>query len=234
MSQELANVESGGLLTVIERIAANPDVDVSKLEKMLDMQERVLTRNAMVAFSKSLAEMQSEIPTIEKGGSIIVSGVERSKYARFEDIMAVVRPILEKHGFAVSFRTDSTDSLMRVTGILMHREGHREETTLTLPFDISGSKNSVQAIGSSTAYGKRYVLCSLLNIATGGEDDDGQAASIGAELAETLVSLSKAETIEGLQATYLAAIDSFKGKHPQQKIKEAARERKQELQKGAA
>ena len=34
----------------------------------------------------------------------------------------------------------------------------------------------MQAIGSSVSYGKRYALCMLLNIATGGEDDDGQKA----------------------------------------------------------
>ncbi|MNO71030.1 ERF superfamily protein [compost metagenome] len=65
---------------------------------------------------------------------------------------------------------------MSVTGILMHRAGHREQTTMLLPLDTSGSKNAVQALGSSVSYGKRYVLCALLNITTRGEDDDGNAA----------------------------------------------------------
>jgi hypothetical protein len=47
---------------------------------------------------------------------------------------------------------------------------------MELPFDNSGSKNTVQAIGSSVSYGKRYVLCMLLNISTGGEDNDGNGA----------------------------------------------------------
>jgi hypothetical protein len=40
--------------------------------------------------------------------------------------------------------------------VLSHELGHSEETTMTLPLDTSGSKNNVQAVGSSTSYGKRY------------------------------------------------------------------------------
>jgi len=48
---------------------------------------------------------------------------------------------------------------------------------MTLPLDNSGSKNAVQAVGSSVSYGKRYVMAALLNITTRGEDDDGNAAA---------------------------------------------------------
>ena len=42
--------------------------------------------------------------------------------------------------------------------------------------DNSGSKNSIQAIGSTTTYLQRYTLFSILGLAAG-EDDDGSAAS---------------------------------------------------------
>jgi hypothetical protein len=41
-----------------------------------------------------------------------------------------------------------------------------------MPIDTSGSKTSVQGIGSTVSYGKRYTLCALLNISTG-DDTDG-------------------------------------------------------------
>ena len=41
-----------------------------------------------------------------------------------------------------------------------------------LPLDTSGSKNGVQAVGSTVSYGKRYAICALLNISTG-DDTDG-------------------------------------------------------------
>ena len=59
----------------------------------------------------------------------------------------------------------------------MHREGHSERTMMELPADTSGSKNAVQAVGSSTSYGKRYVASALLNLTSRlpeDRDDDGQ------------------------------------------------------------
>jgi hypothetical protein len=55
----------------------------------------------------------------------------------------------------------------------MHRGGHSEEATKFYPADTSGSKNAIQAIGSSISYGKRYTASALLNLTSRKEDDDG-------------------------------------------------------------
>ena len=163
---------------IIERAAANPDVDVTKLEKLLDMQERVLSRRAEVAFNGAFAEMQAELPVIIENGAIKIGGEVRSRYALFEDINETVKPILKKYGFALTFKTATEKGAATVTGILMHKDGHREATDITLDADTSGSKNSVQSIGSSVSYAKRYCLCALLNITSRGEDDDGQRGNV--------------------------------------------------------
>ena len=164
------------LVSVIERAAYSKDVDVEKMERLLAMQERILARDAVMQFNTAMAEMQSELPEVSERGQIKVNGQVRSTYATFEDINDAVKPILQRHGFAMTFRTEVKDNQITVTGVLMHRAGHREETSLPLPSDTSGSKNTVQAIGSSVSYGKRYVMSALLNITTRGEDDDGRAA----------------------------------------------------------
>lgn len=177
-----------GMIALIREIAMNPDVDVDKMKAVLDMQERILDRTAKAEFDAALADMQPELPTIDQRGRIEIrektSSGERdgeiqqsTKFAKFEDINEAIRPIIGKHGFAVSFRTGLTeDGKVKVDGILSHRAGHREQTTFVLPHDSTGSKNAVQAIGSSTSYGKRYALCALLNISSRGEDDDGLAS----------------------------------------------------------
>lgn len=220
--------ETSQVLAMVERVAMDPAADIDKLERLLDMQERVLNRNAMVAFNAAMSEMQSDIPTIEKGGAIVVNGQERSKYARFEDIMRVIKPVMQQHGFSVSFRTKTGDGQVVVTGILMHREGHREETEMALPVDASGSKNTVQAIGSSTAYGKRYVLCALLNIATGDEDDDGQMSDLG-ELAEAVRNIEACADIPQLQASFKAAWSSFPNAADRKRLTAAKDKRKREV-----
>lgn len=164
------------IIAVISRAAADPACDIDKLERLMAMHERMQARDAEAEFNAAMAAMQSDIPSIAERGAIVVNGQKRSDYATFEDINDVIKPIMQQHGFAISFKVENVASGLSVTGILMHRAGHRESTTMLLPLDTSGSKNAVQAVGSSTSYGKRYVMSALLNLTTRGEDDDGHAA----------------------------------------------------------
>ncbi|WP_373754557.1 ERF family protein [Pseudomonas sp.] len=164
------------ILAVISRAATDPTCDIDKLERLMAMHERMQARDAEAEFNAAMAAMQSDIPSIAERGAIVVNGQKRSDYATFEDINDVIKPIMQTHGFAITFKVENTPGGLTVTGILMHRAGHRESTTMLLPLDTSGSKNAVQAVGSSTSYGKRYVMSALLNLTTRGEDDDGHAA----------------------------------------------------------
>lgn len=176
---------SSGLLAVIERAARDPAVDIDKMERLLALQERVQERNAVAAFNDALAEMQPRLPIITERGRIIIRDksdsakiTQETPYALWEDINEAIRPLLHEHGFALTFKTGTAaDGKLVVTGILKHRFGHQEEAAIPLPHDSSGSKNAVQAIGSSLSYGKRYAAIQLLNITTKGEDDDGATAT---------------------------------------------------------
>lgn len=177
--------ESAAIIQVIERAAMNPDVDIDKMERLLQMQERIMERNAKAAYAADLARMQPDLPIItERGGIRDRNGNVQSTYALWEDINEAIKPVLAKHGFALSFRTGQGEGRITVTGVLSHREGHSEETTMHLPIDTSGSKNSVQAVGSSISYGKRYTAGALLNITSRGEDDDGKAAGGAATISD--------------------------------------------------
>lgn len=175
--------ESGNMLSLIERVIMAPDIPVERLERLLEMQERISAKAAKEAFDAALAEMQTELPVISARGEILnKAGGVQSKYAKWEDVNDALRPVLSAHGFALSFRTHVDGDRIIVTGILSHNGGHREETSLPLPADHSGSKNAVQAIGSAVSYGKRYTAFALLNItsrAGGDADDDGAAAGMG-------------------------------------------------------
>lgn len=185
--------ESATILSVIQRAAADPQCDIEKMERLMAMHERMQDRSAQAEFSKAMAEMQCEIPSIAERGK----GHGTIKYATLEDINDVMKPIMQKYGFAISFKVVHASTGVSVTGILMHRAGHREETTMLLPSDTSGSKNAVQAVGSSTSYGKRYVMCALLNITTRGEDDDGYAAVPGSQ---PVITASQAAQLAALLA----------------------------------
>lgn len=165
------------LVQVIERIALHPDADVTKLEKIIELQERILAFNARAAFNTAYAAMQGEIPTIIERGQ-----TNNGKYARLEDIVEKVRPILQKHGFTLSHRTEWPDAKsVRVVGILTHQQGHERTSEFLSAADTSGSKNAIQGLGSAVSYGRRYTTKDLLNIVTRGEDDDGQHTERPAE-----------------------------------------------------
>jgi hypothetical protein len=168
-----AQPDSTTVLSIISKAASDPTVDIEKLERLMQLHERMQARNAQEQFNAAMAEMQCEIPTIAERAK----GHGTIRYATLEDISDVVKPIMKAHGFAISFKVEHAQAGLSVTGILMHRAGHREETTMLLPLDTSGSKNAVQAVGSTTSYGKRYVMCALLNITTRGEDDDAYSAA---------------------------------------------------------
>lgn len=163
--------ESSALLSVIERAASNPEVDIDKMERLMAMHERTLERQAVAVYSEALSDMQDELPAVAERGN----AAGRYTYAKWEDINTAIKPVLKKYGFALSFRTDCTDGIT-VTGVLSHKNGHSEQTTIKLPADGSGNKNAVQAVASSVSYGKRYTAGALLNLTSHGEDDDAYAA----------------------------------------------------------
>jgi len=168
---DLVAQQTASVLSVIEKIASNPDADIDKLQKMMDMQERIMDKNAEAAFNQAMVSALSEIPSFEED-----TQGHNFKYASFESINKEVKPILAKHGLFVNFTTNFQDGGVMVTAIITHKDGHREQSTGLYPFDKSGSKNDIQAVGSAISYGKRYQQNALLNITTHGEDDDGFAS----------------------------------------------------------
>lgn len=164
--------EGTTILSVISRAAADQSVDIDKMERLLQMHERMQDKQAAAEFAADLAEMQDKLPSIGERGN----AAGRYTYALWEDINAAIKPILRTHGFSLTFRTDFADGIT-VTGVLLHKSGHREETSIKLPADSSGNKNAVQAVASSVSYGKRYTAGALLNLTSHGEDDDAFAAS---------------------------------------------------------
>lgn len=164
--------DGASILSVISRAASDPNVDIDKMDRLLQMHERMQAKQAAADYAADLAEMQDALPSIGERGN----AAGRYTFALWEDINAAIKPVLKRYGFALSFRTDCQDGIS-VTGVLTHKSGHREETTIKLPADSSGNKNAVQAVASSVSYGKRYTAGALLNLTSHGEDDDAYSAS---------------------------------------------------------
>lgn len=179
------------MLSTISRLALDPRCDMDKLERLIKLQDRMEAKSALEAFNAAFAEMQCEMPSVEKRTE---NTHTKKMYADLDDINYAVRPVMAKFGFGVSFKIVNQAAGVSITGILMHKAGHREETTMILPLDIGAGRSAVQSVGSTTTYGKRYVMCALLNITSGDDNDnDGYV-----ETTEKLVTKAQAGQIQAL------------------------------------
>jgi hypothetical protein len=194
---QVAQPEGSALISMIERAARDPSVDIDKMERLFQMHERMTATAARVAYDAAFAAMQPELPEIDKRGKIIIKekGTEKviqsTPYALWDDTNKLIKPILAKHGFGLSFRITQTEAKITTRAVLSHCGGHREETEFSASIDNTGSKNNVQGWGSSFSYGKRYTGTAILNITTKGEDDDGKAAGAGLISADQAEELAK-------------------------------------------
>lgn len=162
------------MLAVIERAATNPDVDIAKMQQLLDMQERIMAKQAEIDFNQAMARLQPRLPTITRRHSAKgKEGKAMWDYARYEDIDREVRPFYTAEGFSISYNSAKDGSDVVYYGTLAHQGGHSKTASMILPADATGSKNSIQAIGSTVSYARRYLISMLLNIVLAEEDDDG-------------------------------------------------------------
>lgn len=145
------------LQTVIERGVTQENV--SALEKLVSLYERMQDKDAEKQFAASFVALQSDMPTIV-AKSVIPN---RGKYERFEDLMEVIRPLLTKHGFVATFSMDFKDNRILETCHLTHVGGHSRQNTFAVR---SGGKadSETQADCKAATTAKRNALCNALNI----------------------------------------------------------------------
>jgi hypothetical protein len=226
-SQAALVVETpGALLPAIIQMARDPSVDVVKLQAIMEMQERLESREAKRQFNEAFAAMEPKLPRIKRNG-VVEYPVNKNEpkgpkekafnFARYEDLDEGIRPILRQHGFSLSFSTtprQGDGGGLVVTGTLLHVGGHSEEASIPLPLDTSGGKNNLQAGASTFSYGRRYTTTMLLNIVTEGADDDGKTGGtpyLTMEQIENLIGLlTDTGTDEGkFLATMVSGADSL-------------------------
>ena len=174
---QTAMLPADPMVSMIERICMDPSADMAKLERMLDMKERHEAQQAKAAFAEAFARASARFPTIPLNGK----GHNSKPYATLKDITRLTRPVLAEHGLALTFSIEVGQEVI-VTAELMHEAGHSKTTSIALPRETSGSKNAVQAVGSSQTYGQRYTAQAILGLSLGDDtEDDGQGAAVAPE-----------------------------------------------------
>jgi len=187
----------------IIQLATDPNADPEKLSQLMDLQERVLNREAEQAFYADFAAMQDKLPRVIKS-----KDGHNSKYAPLEDINDTIRPALQAHGFAITFDILTLEAGMVIKTILAHRLGHKQTLSIPLPLENSGNKNDVQAVGSTISYGKRYGVGAILNISTG-DDTDGTKNQDPKETEQKTITEKQVKELEKLIAKSSTTAESL-------------------------
>lgn len=157
---------------VEKMLGMSPTVETA--EKLMKMQEEWERNNAKRAFTTALVALKGDLPTtiIKNKKADLGTGRAQYTYASLANVMKAITPALTKHGFSVSTPATSApdpktgQTIITVTATITHHAGHSEQTVLSGPVDVSGSKQPIQGIGSSITYLQRYAVLSLLGIAT--------------------------------------------------------------------
>jgi len=171
------NVSRAPAELIAAAVTANTDLD--KLEKLLILQERWEKNEAKKAYHKAMANFKSNPPDIDKDKKVgydTTKGKVGYTHASLANVTKKVNSALSQHGLSASWTTQQNGQVL-VTCRITHELGHSEETTLSAPADTSGSKNAIQAIGSTITYLQRYTLFALTGLAAHDQDDDGVASS---------------------------------------------------------
>lgn len=185
-----------GIMQRIVETGLNAD-GVLALEKLLDMQERIAADQRKTAFMAAMSRLHAKLPQIQKDGRIIVKGVERSRYARLEDIHTVLQPLMAEEGFSASFDEEAyTESTATFVMTVSHRDGHAETKRKTVPHDKAAVgqygpiRSAIQDASSTASYARRILYKMHFDIVECGEDTDG--TSLETVTAETVKDLETA------------------------------------------
>jgi hypothetical protein len=157
--------------------ALNPDLDVVKVEKLFELHERTIEREAKTAFNRAMSRAQKEMRPIVKDAH---NQQTKSKYARLEAINRLINPVYTAHGFALSFDTGKSEleDHLLVKCEVSHEDGHCKYYRYDCPLDNKGiagkvNKTDTHARGSSISYARRYLTIMIFNLAIADEDRDG-------------------------------------------------------------
>lgn len=176
MSDEVITVEpsQGNILPInmhdqfIQLAMSNKDM--SQLEKMIELKERVDATEARKAYFAALSLFQSKCPAILKKKK-----AHNSLYAPLGDIIEQVKDLLHECGLSYHFIPfQGADGSLTETCVTTHIGGHSESVPFTAPPDTTGSKNEIQALGSTSTYLRRYAFTGAFGIVTADEDMDGR------------------------------------------------------------
>lgn len=190
-------------------VAVQQNVDIDRLQRLMDMHERWSEREAVKAFHAAMTDFKSADIEIVKNKLVEFKNgrgeMTTYRHAELYDITSVVGAAMSKRGLSYRWEIQQDTGSITVTCIVTHVQGHSESVRMTAPPDGSGGKNQIQQVASTVSYLERYTLLAITGLATKGDDDDGRGGAVSIDVSKWLAAIAKAGTKDQLQAIRDAA-----------------------------
>ena len=187
-------------VSALTKLLADPDrlrdFPIETVERLFELDRQIRADDARRDFFVAFNRVQSQMLPVAKKGK----GEQRgSFYARAEEVMAMLDPIMLAEGFSRSISTEEcpTPDHLRFVLILRHIGGHEERHRLDAPIDNIGPKGSptktkLHGMASSYTYCERHLILKVFGVQVVADDDGNGgpgAEKISAEQAKDLDSL---------------------------------------------
>jgi len=189
---------------LLVRMAIDKDLDPEKLDKILDMHERMKASQNKERFEQAFSEMKGELPIITKSmDAKNDDGSTMYSFAPLEELQEKCDPILSKYGFAYYWE----ESFIEATNckrviFYLSAHGHTRSNYFDVP-DIQGTRrnNPIQVAGMKSSYGRRYTFQSGVGMIIKGEDNDANYLTFNdaVEYSEQITWLKACENLEDLK-----------------------------------
>lgn len=172
-----------GLIESVQRGETTPQT-VEVLKGMMDLYERTEARQAEKNFASALVALQGETIRVQATKAVDVkNGIPRYRFAPYEEIMAIVQPILTRHGFSITFDTTIEGDRMTSICTMTHSSGHSRTNRFAVRFTTPPGSSAAQGDMATKSYAKRGALCDALNISI---DHDDDARMVGAPITQDM------------------------------------------------
>jgi len=186
----------------------------------------------MIAHSESINEIGAALAKaqgeLENASKNAVNPHFRSRYSDLAELLNVIRPVLSKHGIAITQHPSYDGGHVYVETMLVHSSGQWIRSVISCPV----GKADAQGVGSAITYMRRYSSAAAVGISQ--EDDDGNAASVSHAVEQVpapevkldpaiLAALEAAKTTDELKAAWSAIPVGFRHGYTAAKDKAKAR-----------
>lgn len=215
VSTEIVRAEEVSISPMsILQIAVTQGANIDQLERLMAMQERFEENQAKKAFNVAMAKFKENPPKISKNKHVryqTQKGVTEYDHSTLDHVCDQITSGLSAVGITHKWVPKQAAGKISITCILTHALGYSdpEPPTLEASADESGSKNAIQAIGSTVTYLQRYTLLSAVGMASGLDTDGVTPSDKEMDLAEfdrIKLMIENAPTIDKLKEIYMSAL----------------------------